>query len=344
MTFSFGASKKEKENMEELKNEILTQLRTECNTQMLMIIDGVLSKAMRNYEIKKMCTDVALMTTVLCPELDAFLLRKEFRGLSDGTIKSYRYLLNNFVAWLDKDVKNVVSDDIRLFLDEYAKINDISDRTKDGKRLIICSFYQFLHQNGYISANPAMAVEPIKYNQKVREPLTQMEIELMRKACTTVFDEALFETFYSTGCRVSEIANIKISDINFDKEQIKVFGKGKKERFVLLTPRAQLALKLYLSSRNDDSPGLFVSKQGHNKPLGKTSLENRIKQIGEDATIGRVITPHILRHTFASHALNRGVPLDVLQMLLGHEKFDTTRIYAITSQERMRECYLLKCG
>lgn len=330
--------------MEELKNEILTQLQTECNTQTLMIIDSVLSKTMRNYEIKRMCTELAVSAAISCPELDAFLLRKEFRGLSHDTIKSYRYLLNNFVAWLNKDVKNVVSDDIRLFLDEYSKINNISDRTKDGKRLIICSFYQFLHQNGYITTNPATSVEPIKYDQKVREPLTQMEIELMRRACKTDFDEALFETFYSTGCRVSEIANIKIDDINFDKEQIKVFGKGKKERFVLLTPRAQLALKLYLNSRKDNSPGLFVSKQGQNKPLGKCTLENRIKQIGRDAGIGRIVTPHVLRHTFASHALNRGVPLDVLQMLLGHKKFDTTRIYAVTSQERMRECYLLKCG
>lgn len=330
--------------MEELKNEILTQLQTECNTQLLMIIDSVLSRAMRNYEIKRMCTEVAVMTAISCPELDAFLLRKKFRGLSDGTINSYRYLLNNFVAWLDKDVKQVIADDIRTFLDEYAKINNISDRTKDGKRLIICSFYQFLHQNGYIKVNPAVAVEPIKYNQKIREPLTQMEVELMRKACKTNFDEALFETFYSTGCRVSEVTNIKISDINLDKEQIKVYGKGKKERIVLLTPRAQLAIKTYLSERTDDNPGLFVSTQGNNKPLGKCSLEKRIKQLGEAAGIGRVVTPHILRHTFASHALNRGVEIDILQMLLGHEKFDTTRIYAITSQERMKESYLLKCG
>lgn len=330
--------------MEELKNEILTQLQTECGSQLLMIIDQVLSKAMRNYEIKRMCTEVAVMTAVSCPELDAFLLRKGFRGLSKDTIRSYRYFLNSFVAWLDKDVKQVVSDDIRTFLDEYAKINNISDRTKDGKRLVISSFYQFLHENGYIKVNPAIAVEPIKYKQKVREALTPMEVEIIRKTCSTEFEEALFEVFYSTGCRVSEVANMKLSDINFQTDEIKVCGKGDKERFVLLTPRAHLALQVYLGSRNDDNQGIFVSKQGKHLPLSKCSLEKFIKQLGERAGISKIVTPHVLRHTFASHALNRGVPLDVLQVLLGHEKYDTTRIYAITSHTRIKDCYLANCS
>lgn len=282
-----------------------------------------------------MCTEVSIQTVKRCPELDAFILRKEFRGLSEDTIRQYRYLLNAFVAWLDKDVKHVVSDDIRTFLNEYAKINDISDRTKDSKRLIICSFYQFLHQNGYIKENPAAAVEPIKYKQKVREPLSHMEIELMRRACKTDFDEALFETFYSTGCRVSEVVNMKISDIDLEKEQITVCGKGDKERFVLLTPRAHLSLKLYLEKRNDDSPGVFVSGYGKRKSLGKCSLEKCISSLGERAGINRTVTPHIIRHSTASHLLEH-TDLDIVQELMGHEKIETTRIYAKTSKERIK--------
>lgn len=323
--------------MEEFRNEVIMQLQNNqvFNSEMLLMIDQAISYVMRSYQVQRMCTEVAIQTVKRCPELDAFILRKEFRGLSEDTIRQYRYLLNAFVAWLDKDVKYVVSDDIRTFLNEYAKINNISDRTKDSKRLIICSFYQFLHQNGYIKENPAAAVEPIKYKQKVREPLSHMEVELMRRACKSDFDEALFETFYSTGCRVSEVVNIKITDIDFDKEQIKVCGKGDKERFVLLTPRAHLSIKLYLESRKDDSQGLFVSENKGHKPLGKCSIENRIKELGERAGIGRPVTPHIIRHTTASHLLEH-TDIDVVQDLLGHTKIETTRIYAKTSSERIK--------
>lgn len=323
--------------MEEFKNEVLMQLSNNpiFNKEMLLIIDQTIGCIMRNYQIQRMCTDLMVQTVKRCPELDAFIIRKEFRGLSTDTIKQYRYLLNNFVAWLDKDVKDVVADDIRTFLQEYSKINNISDRTKDSKRLILCSFYQFLHQNGYIKENPAIAVEPIKYKQKIREPLSHMEVELIRKACKTDFDEALFETFYSTGCRVSEVVNMKISDIDFEKEQIKVCGKGDKERFVLLTPRAHLSLKIYLEKRNDNNPGVFVSEKRGNKPLGKCSLENRIRELGKLSGIGRIITPHIIRHTTASHLLEH-TELDVVQELLGHTKIETTRIYAKTSCERIK--------
>lgn len=323
--------------MEEFKNEVILQLKNNglFTSEMLMMVDQAISYVMRNYQVQRMCTEVAVQTVKRCPELDAFILRKEFRGLSEDTIRQYKYLLNAFVAWTDKDVKDIVSDDIRSFLNDYAKINNISDRTKDSKRLIICSFYQFLHQNGYIKENPAAAVEPIKYKQKVREPLSHMEIELMRRACKTDFDEALFETFYSTGCRVSEVVNMCITDIDFDKEQIKVCGKGDKERIVLLTPRAHLSLKLYLESRNDDSPGVFVSNNKAHNPLGKCSLETRIRQLGESAGIGRPVTPHILRHSMASHLLEH-TEIDVVQDLLGHTKIETTRIYAKTSSERIK--------
>lgn len=305
------------------------------NTEMLMMIDQAIGYVMRSYQIQRMCTEVAIQTVKRCPELDAYILRKEFRGLSRDTIRQYRYLLNAYVAWLDKDVKAVVPDDIRTFLDDYAKINNISARTKDSKRLIICSFYQFLHQNGYIKENPASAVEPIKYKQKVREPLSHMEVELMRRACKSDFDEALFETFYSTGCRVSEVVNMKIADIDFENDQIKVCGKGDKERFVLLTPRAHLSLKLYIQGRNDDSPDLFVSKIGKHRHLGKCSLESCIRDIGKNAGISRTITPHVIRHTTASHLLEH-TEIDVVQDILGHSKIETTRIYAKTSKERIK--------
>lgn len=323
--------------MEDFKNDVILQLQNNgvFNSEMLMMVDQALSYIMRNYKVERLCTEIAIQTTKRCPELETFILRKEFRGLSEDTIRQYKYLLNNFVAWLDKDVKEVNSDDIRAFLNDYSKINNISDRTKDSKRLIICSFYQFLHSNGYIRENPAVAVEPIKYKQKVREPLSHMEIELMRRACKTDFDEALFETFYSTGCRVSEIVNMKISDIDFEKEQIKVCGKGDKERFVLLTPRAHLSLKLYLDKRKDDSPGVFVSKSSRHKALGKCSLENHIRELGRQAGIGRPVTPHIIRHSTASHLLEH-TDIDVVQDILGHTKIETTRIYAKTSSDRIK--------
>ena len=330
--------------MEELKNEIILYIKNtlSLNSETLMIIDHIIGNSMRNYKIEKICTDVAVITEKYCPELETFIMRKEFKGLSDTSIKQYRYLLNNFVSWLDKDVKEVTSNDIRAFLDDYAKINHITDRTKDGKRLIICSFYQFLHQNGYIKSNPAIAVEKIKYKQKVREPLTYNEILKMRKACKTKMDKALFEIFFSTGCRVSEIVNMKINDIDFINDQIKVCGKGNKERIVLLTLEAHDTLIDYLKERNDNNPYLFVDTRKNvnkNIGLGKWSLENRIKKISKNAKINKNVTPHVIRHTAITYWAEKGMPIDIIQVLAGHVNIETTRIYLHTSLQRIKKMY-----
>ena len=330
--------------MEELKNEIILCIKNtlSLSSETLMIIDHIIGSSMRNYYIEKRCTDVAIITEKYCPEFDAFIMRKEFKGLSQSSIKQYKYLLSNFIAWLDKDVKEVTSDDIRAFLDDYAKINHITDRTKDGKRLIICSFYQFLHQNGYIKSNPAASVEKIKYKQKVREPLTYKEVNSMRKACKTDLDKALFETFFSTGCRVSEIASMKINDIDFINDQIKVCGKGNKERIVLLTLKAHNILIDYLKERNDNNPYLFVDTRKNinkNIGLGKWSLEDRIKKISKKAKINKNVTPHVIRHTAITYWAEKGMPLDVIQILAGHANIETTRIYLHTSLQRIRKSY-----
>ena len=330
--------------MEELKNEIILHIKNtlSLNNESLMIIDHIIGNSMRNYKIEKICTDISIITNKYCPELEAFIVRKEFKGLSNSSIKQYRYLLNNFVAWLDKDVKKVTSNDIRAFLDDYSKINHISNRTKECKRLILCSFYQFLHQNGYIKCNPVANVEKIKYTQKIREPLTYNEINKMRNACKTKMDKALFEIFFSTGCRVSEIASMKINDIDFINDQIKVCGKGNKERIVLLTLEAHNILIDYLKERNDNNPYLFVdTRKNMNKDigLGKWSLEDRIKKISKIAKINKNITPHVIRHTAITYWAEKGMPIDVIQILAGHANIETTRIYLHTSLQRIKKMY-----
>lgn len=331
--------------MEELKNEIISTLKHlyNLNNDMLLMIDHALNNIMRNYQIQKVCNEVSIIKTKSCKELDQFLIRKEFKGLSSGTISQYRYLLNNFVAWLDKDVKNVTPNDIRAFLSDYSKINNASKCTMDNKRLILCSFYQFLHQNGYIPYNPAIVVEKIKFDKKVREPLSNLEIRQIRKACTSSFEEAVFETFFSTGCRVSEVVNMKISDIDFVNDQIKVCGKGNKERFVLLNTEAHAAIKDYLNSRTDSSPYLFVSNKykvnGYNRNLSNYVFQKLISDLGERAHLMRHITPHVIRHTSITYWSEKGLPLDMIQLLAGHSKMDTTRIYLHTSMERTRRTY-----
>lgn len=328
--------------MENFKNDLIMQLRNvgSFTTEMMMIIDQAISSVIRNYEIKRISTEIVSYNIKTCPELDSFLMRKEFRGCSNQTIKQYRYLLNAYVAWFDKDVKEANADDIRAFLTDYANINKISDRTKDAKRLIIRSFYTFLHQNGYIKNNPSIAVEPIKYIQKVREPLSVMEVEMVRRVCNTSFDEALFEVFYSTGCRVSEVVNMKISDVDFNNDQIKVYGKGKKERIVLLTARAHLALREYLATRDDDNTGLFVSKHGTHQTLGKCSLENRIKNLGIAAGLNRTITCHILRHSAITHWHDvYNIPLENIRQMSGHTKLETVQIYLHSSLGKAKQLY-----
>ena len=179
-------------------------------------------------------------------------------------------------------------------------------------------------------------IEGLSYESKPRGPLTGIELELVRDACRTYREKAIIEVFYSTGCRVSEMVNLSKSDVDFVKGEVKLFGKGAKHRISYINARAEVSLKKYLFSRRDENPALFVSDRNPNDRLKKTAIEKVVREIGERSGIGRRVFPHLIRHTTATDALERGMNIAEVQKILGHEKMDTTMIYTKVCQESVK--------
>lgn len=322
----------------EIRNQIILELQGEFTTDQLKIIDLAVAKAMRGYKVKKEETLPAPMVYELPMDIREFLARKEMKGCSSGTIKQYRDLLSDFALWVKKDLRQVKDLDILAYLDYRAKLG-ASNRTLDGKRLILSSFYTTMHETGKMAHNPSRTVDPVKYKARLREPLNDIELEKVRAACQTLREKALFETLYATGGRVSEIVGINYGEIDKQSRSVIITGKGDQERCIFLNAKAMLAIENYIKSRNDDSPALFVSSRAPYKRLGKESIERELRAIGERSGIGRAVFPHLLRHTFATDMLEHGASLNEVSEMLGHKKLDTTKIYAKISTNALAISY-----
>jgi Site-specific recombinase XerD len=322
------------------RSEVLLKLKVNFTNEQLMMINEALMSILTCYKIEKIETTLSTYVDFsYSKEVDEFLLNKEFTGKSTKTINAYRGLLNQFVAYIHKDIKLSTDDDIMMFLQTYQKQTGISNHTKENRRLILSSFFGWLHKRGRIPVNPISGVDPIKYTQKERVPLSDFEVEQIRYTCTSAFENALFETLLSTGCRISEVVNMNINDIDFNTGQAKVLGKGNKERIVELSTRAMFRLNIYLNQRKDDNEALFVSKTGKHKRLGKNTLEKAIKQLGKDANLKRDIHPHLLRHTFACWKFDETNDIYTVSQLMGHSKCETTMIYlhGTTSRKKIKK-------
>ncbi|MCC2228520.1 tyrosine-type recombinase/integrase [Blautia fusiformis] len=211
-----------------------------------------------------------------------------------------------------------------------------TNRTIDGKRLIIHTFLDWCVKEEYLTKNVCSRINPIKFEAKPREPLSDIELELVRDACKDYREKALVELFYSTGCRVSEMVILKKTDIDFRTKEVHLFGKGSKHRISYINARAEVALKKYWLSRKGDSDSVISTVRQPYRGITKTQIEQIVRQIGERSGIGRHLYPHLIRHTTASMALERGMNVTDLQKMLGHEKLDTTMIYAKVAQESVR--------
>ena len=223
-------------------------------------------------------------------------------------------------------------------LNYYEQVRQISASTKDHKRRIASSFFAFLHDRGYIRKNPMATVDPIKYIAEVREALSAREMEKMRIACgTDIRDNTVLELFLATGCRVSEVVGMHIEDIDLVAGCVKVLGKGQKERIVFFSERALEYLEQYLGDRRTGA--VILSRRAPYQGLKKNALENIIRKIATRAGLGKRVFPHLLRHTFATRALNKGMPLPTLCDLMGHASVETTRIYAKNSGAKMKYEY-----
>lgn len=324
---------------EHFRNELVSKLsKTQLKSSDLMTVLSAIDSIANNYDFKEKSTELAVYNDIFPKLAELFLQSKKLEGLSENSLTLYRGRLKIFFETMQKNPEEITTNDIRCFLVGYQKRTGISDRTLDKFRQIINVFYTWLTDEEYITKNPCRNIKEIKYEVTPRRSLTRMELEMIRRACKTKRDLAIVDTLYSTGCRVSELINMKISDINREDKSIHIIGKGKKHNTCYFNTNAQLSLNEYMEERKDDNPYLFVTSR---RPFNKLSTKN-VELIFKKLSIstGIIVTPHIMRHTCATLSLQSGMPLPMVQKMLGHASSDTTLIYAEISKDTIKNSHI----
>ena len=263
--------------------------------------------------------------------LKEFLLTKKLEGCSMRTLRDYHDKIMKLIDWTDKDLRELTTKDIRTYLYQYQEDRKVSRSTLDGMRLVISTFYTFMENEDIISKNPVRRIHKIKYDEIVRPPFSDEELETIRKTTTNIRDLAIVDLLYSSGMRIGECVSLNIKDMNFAEREVIVYGKGGKERICYFNARTKIEILEYLQSRVDQEPALFVSRNYPYNRLKKGGVEHMLKKIEEKTGIQR-IHPHRFRRTLATNLLDKGMNLEQVQRILGHKKIETTLIYANVNQ------------
>ncbi len=267
--------------------------------------------------------------------LDSFISAKRIEGCSDKTLNYYR---NTISAWLESismELRDITTNDIRRYLSEFQAKNNSSKTTIDNIRRIFSSFFSWLEDEDYIVKSPVRRIHKVRSEMTVKETTSDEHLEKLRDTCNEVRDLAMIDFLVSTGIRVGELVTLNRNDIDFNERQCVVLGKGNKERTVYFNARAKVHLQNYLATRTDRNPALFVSLSAPNNRLTISGVETRLRQLGKQAKVCR-IHPHKFRRTLATMAIDKGMPIEQVQRLLGHCKIDTTLHYAMVNQTNVR--------
>ena len=267
--------------------------------------------------------------------VELFLAAKRIEGCSEKSLKYYESTILALLDDLGKDVKHIVTDDIRTYLTEYQARKQSSKVTIDNIRRILSSFFSWLEDEDYILKSPVRRIHKVKTGTNIKETYTDEALELMRDNCTELRDLAIIDMLASTGMRVGEMVLLNREDIDFNERECVVFGKGDKERIVYFDARTKIHLLNYLNSRDDDNPALFVSLQKPHNRLQISGVEVRLRQYGKRLGLNKV-HPHKFRRTLATMAIDKGMPIEQLQQLLGHRRIDTTLQYAMVKQSNVK--------
>lgn len=267
--------------------------------------------------------------------IDAFVAAKRIEGCSEKTLKYYRITIETMVASIDKGIRHIQTEDLRSYLTDYQSKNQSSRVTIDNIRRILSSFFSWLEDEDYILKSPVRHIHKVKTATNIKETYTDEDLEKMRDNCTELRDLAMIDMLASTGMRVGEMVLLNRNDIDFNERECIVFGKGSKERVVYFDARTKIHLQNYLRSRKDDNPALFVSLKSPYERLKIGGVEVRLREFGKQLGLQRVY-PHKFRRTLATTAIDKGMPIEQLQQLLGHRKIDTTLQYAMVKQSNVK--------
>ena len=318
--------------IQEIKNEIMQKMLSVLNNAQLEQLSEVLDIAF--FGVTAVFSDRTEEDSN-DKLVDSFISSKRIEGCSEKSLKYYQKTINNMLGAVGKQVKHIDTDDLRKYLTNYQEDNNSSRVTIDNIRRILSSFFSWLEEENYIMKSPVRRIHKIKTASTIKDTYTDEALEQMRDDCTDLRDLALIDMLSSTGMRVGELVLLNRSDIDFEERECVVLGKGNKERIVYFDARTKLHLKQYLDSRTDDNEALFVSLKAPNKRLNIGGVEVRIRKIGKRLNIHKA-HPHKFRRTLATMAIDKGMPIEQLQQLLGHRRIDTTLQYAMVKQSNVK--------
>lgn len=267
--------------------------------------------------------------------LEIFLSAKRIEGRSEKSLKYYKATIDKMTQTINKCVNHISTDDLRNYLADYQKEHNSSKVTIDNIRRILSSFFAWLEDEDYILKSPVRRIHKVKTGKSIKETYTDEELELMRDNISEPRDLAIIDMLASTGMRVGEMVLLNKDDINFEERECVVFGKGDKERIVYFDARTKMHLQKYIDSRNDNNPALFVSLSSPHDRLKISGVEVRLRELGKTLGITKV-HPHKFRRTLATMAIDKGMPIEQLQQLLGHQRIDTTLQYAMVKQSNVK--------
>ena len=267
--------------------------------------------------------------------IDSFISSKQVEGCSERTIKYYKEIIEKFVNSFDKSIKQISTNEIRNYLSNYKDNSSCGFTTIDNIRRVLSSFFSWLEDEDYIIKSPVRRIHKIKTAVVVKEVLTDENLERLRDECENIRDLSLIELLISTGMRVGELVNLNINSLNFEDRSCIVLGKGNKEREVYFDAKTKLHLKEYISKRNDSNDALFVSMREPHQRLSISGIELIIRTLGINSNINKV-HPHKFRRTLATMAIDKGMPVEQVQKLLGHVKIETTMHYALVNQSNVK--------
>ena len=267
--------------------------------------------------------------------VEHFLAAKKIEGCSEKTLKYYFSTIQSMLDKIKKDVKHIVTDDIRCYLTEYQSNKKSSKTTIDNIRRILSSFFSWLEDEDYILKSPVRRIHKVKTGLNIKETYSDETLEIMRDNCMELRDLAIIDMLASTGMRVGEMVLLNREDIDFNERECVVFGKGNKERIVYFDARTKIHLQNYLSKRKDNNAALFVTLKAPYDRLKIGGLEVRLRKLGKQLGLNKV-HPHKFRRTLATMAIDKGMPIEQLQKLLGHSKIDTTVQYAMVKQSNVK--------
>ena len=320
---------------EQLITEIQRKMLPYLNNEQLMHLRDAMAETLEGATITYDSGSIPAEET---DAVEAFITAKRIEGCSEKTLSYYRKTIESLIAGVGKAVQQVATDDLRRYLTNYQVQRRSSKVTIDNIRRILSSFFSWLEDEDFIVKSPVRRIHKVKTASSIKETYSDEELERMRDNCEELRDLAMIDMLASTGMRVGEMVLLNRDDINFAERECVVFGKGDKERIVYFDARAKLHLQEYLDSRTDENPALFVTLRSPHERMQIGGIEHRLREMGRRLNIQKV-HPHKFRRTLATMAIDKGMPIEQLQRLLGHQRIDTTLQYAMVKQSNVKAAH-----